>query len=116
MDAFLKPSADTDSTGVPVELKTERFYGMLQTKLRPGGLVVFNLNRHVERDEDIERIASSFARVVILDVAGAGNVVVLGCTNEGELEGEELAARLRELDARFAADFSFESLWAARRP
>ena len=46
MDAFLKPSEQTDSTGTPLSLKTERFYKDVQRHLRRPGVVVFNVNPH----------------------------------------------------------------------
>ena len=44
MDAFLKPSENTDLTGALLAMKTEDFYKNLQKKLTRKGLVVFNLN------------------------------------------------------------------------
>ena len=37
MDAFLRPSSDTDTTGVPTRLKTLAFLGRLKRALTPGG-------------------------------------------------------------------------------
>ncbi len=44
MDAFLRPSGDTDATGVPTALKTEAFLARLKQALAPGGVVAFNIN------------------------------------------------------------------------
>ena len=55
MDAFLKPSADTDGTGAPLALRTQQFYKQLQEKLKPGGVVAFNLNPHADLDADEAR-------------------------------------------------------------
>ena len=49
MDAFLKPSEQTDSTGKPLSLKTERFYKEMQKHLSQPGVVVFNVNPHPRR-------------------------------------------------------------------
>src|SRR5215471_9984443 len=37
LDAFLKPSADTDPNGVPLALKTAQFYKQIQERLTPDG-------------------------------------------------------------------------------
>ena len=46
MDAFLKPSEETDATGQPLRLKTVEFYKGLREQLTPEGIVVINLNIH----------------------------------------------------------------------
>jgi len=46
MVAFLRPSNDTDPTGVPTRLKTLAFLGRLKAALAPGGVVAFNVNDH----------------------------------------------------------------------
>ena len=49
IDAFLKPSEETDATGKPLSLKTERFYKDMQKHLSQPGVVVFNVNPHPPR-------------------------------------------------------------------
>jgi spermidine synthase len=63
MDAFLKPSEETDGTGAPLALRTQQFYKQMQEKLKPGGLVAFNLNPHEELADDIRAIAGSFPQI-----------------------------------------------------
>ena len=82
MDAFLKPSNDTDSTGVPLRLKTLAFYEELQAILKPDGVVVFNINQNNDINEDISNIAESFEQVWKLPIPRKGNIIVVACTTK----------------------------------
>ena len=82
MDAFLKPSSDTDSTGVPLRLKTLAFYDELQSILKPNGIVVFNINYHKDINTDLEHILESFEQVWKLAVPDRGNIIVVATTNK----------------------------------
>lgn len=115
LDAFLKPSEETDATGVPQTLKTEAFYATLQDRLTDDGVVVFNLNLHSETEADVETIAASFPHVVELPVARTNNLVVVGCTKGAWAAPEVLAERARQLDERFDVGFSFAAIWEGRR-
>ena len=75
LDAFLKPSADTDATGVPLSLRTRQFYEQLQAKLKPGGVAAFNINPHAQMAEDVRAIRSAFPQAYEFQLprrAGAG--------------------------------------------
>ncbi len=109
MDAFLKPSDDTDSTGVAMRLKTIEFYRNVQRRLKPDGLVVFNLNSHRGLSDDIETIRRAFANTYVFSVPGAGNTVVVSSTSREQLQPDSLASVAKDLDGRFAANFSFQS-------
>lgn len=109
MDAFLKPAADTDATGLPLRLKTEKFYRSVQEKLKPDGLVVFNLNRHKETETDVSTIQNAFRHVYAFRPP-SGNVVVMASTAEARLTSAELHARAKQADHRFKATFSFQDL------
>ena len=63
MDAFLKPSAATDDTGVDLRLKTTKFYKEVQEKLALDGVVVFNINDHPKIKQDLQTIRASFRSV-----------------------------------------------------
>jgi len=65
MDAFLKPSRQTDAAGVPLRMKTAAFYKDLAAKLAPQGLVVFNLNVNDSLPEDIATIRAAFGQCYI---------------------------------------------------
>jgi spermidine synthase len=110
MDAFLKPSGDTDQTGVPLRMKTAKFLKDLQKNISPGGLVVFNLNEHESLEQDIDTIRSSFARVYRFPAKHAGNYIVVGHTVKKPLTRDELVATAKTLDERKLATFSFREL------
>jgi spermidine synthase len=110
MDAFLKPSAGTDTTGVPQRLKTIAFYASIQTKLKPDGLVVFNLNRHADTAEDIRTIESAFPNTTTFRCPGSANLVVVGSLAAQPPGPELLQARADESDDRFQANFTFRQL------
>ncbi len=110
LDAFLKPSADTDRTGVPQRLKTIAFYESIQSKLNPEGLVVFNLNPHADTEEDIRTIDSAFLQAAVFRCPGSTNLVVVGSMAAEPAEPSVLGVRAYELDDRFKANFSFRQL------
>lgn len=110
MDAFLKPSRDTDSTGVPLQLQTVRFYQGIQSKLKPGGLVVFNLNPHADLDGDIKTIAEAFPQVYEFQILGSQGKVVVASTSPEREDVRGLYNRAQELDRRFRTSFSFQYL------
>lgn len=109
MDAFLKPSADTDDTGVPRRLKTVQFYKDARGKLRPEGLMVFNLNAHDALEEDIRTIRSALPQVYVFRLED-GNVVAVGSQTETREKPAVLLDRGKELDRRFKTHFSFRAM------
>lgn len=110
MDAFLKPSADTDATGVPQRLKTIEFFKSIQEKLSPGGLVVFNINSHKKLDEDLKTIRLAFTKATVIRCPGSGNSVVVAETSAEHPSEEMLASRAKSLDEKFAASFAFKDV------
>jgi spermidine synthase len=112
MDAFLKPSRDTDSTGVPLRLKTIRFYKDLQKKLKPGGLVAFNVNPHEGVGEDLANIREAFPQAYVFSMPEREGLVVVGSTSSGRMESADLLAAGAALDRRFGATFSFRDMAA----
>lgn len=113
MDAFLKPSADTDKTGVPLRLKTERFYKDLQEKLSPDGLVVFNLNPHAGVRDDVATIEDVFPQGYLYRMPDSQGLVMVASRAQARETATTLAARAVELDRRLGATFSFRDM--ARR-
>lgn len=113
MDAFLKPSEDTDATGIPQRLKTIAFYESIQRKLTPGGIVVFNLNKHQETERDIDTIDSAFRQTFVFRCPNSGNLVVAALTSEAD-DPSEIAGRAKELDRRFDTNFSLAEIWKDR--
>ena len=113
MDAFLKPSDETNSTGAPLRLHTAPFYDAVKERLEPGGVVVFNLNTHRRLNQDLRTIRTSFPQTYRFTVPNSGNVVVIGSPSEQRESYASLLETANELDERFATEFSFRIL--ARR-
>lgn len=109
MDAFLKPAPDTDAAGVPLAMKTERFYKSVQDKLQPDGLMVFNLNLHRDTEGDTNTIRSAFRQVYVFRPPGENRIVVASGAEQRETSAA-LHARAKEADQRFKAGFSFQEL------
>jgi spermidine synthase len=113
MDAFLKPSPQTDSTGVPLLMKTSQFYGQILTALKPDGLVVFNLNPHARTREDVATIQGSFPHTYSFRIPGGSGHVAVASTASDTQTKSTILRQSRELDRRFKTPFSFEKM--ARR-
>jgi spermidine synthase len=109
MDAFLKPSAETDATGLPRRLKTERFYRDLKGKLSPGGVVAVNLNLHADVADDLRTLRAAFAQTYVFRVS-RNNVIVVASPAEERVPLSTLRTRAGELDRRFRANFSFTAM------
>ena len=106
MDAFLRPSSDTDATGVPSGLKTQAFLGRLKQALAPGGVVAFNVNEHDRMADDIAAVAAAFGNVAVYRCPPSDNKVVIAVEG-GMAADEEVRARVAALDARFGGALSF---------
>jgi len=102
MDAFLKPSENTDATGIPLRLKTEAFLRDLQTQVHPEGLIVFNVNDL----EDLDLLRDVFAETYVFRL-GAPGAVAIGTSVGRRATREQLEQAARSLDERFEANFSF---------
>lgn len=113
MDAFLKPSEETDSTGKPLNLNTVQFYRDLQSHLTKEGVVVFNLNHHRGIREDLATMNEAFANVYPFILPENSGLVVVASTAEAPQATAATLKQARELDRRPNATFSFEQL--ARR-
>jgi spermidine synthase len=110
MDAFLKPSDETDSTGVPLKLKQVQFYKSLTRTLKPDGLVVFNLNPHSGTREDVQTIASAFPQTYVWRLPESTGVVVVASLVPRRDSATIISRRARDADARFRAEFSFAKM------
>jgi len=110
MDAFLKPSAETDDTGVPLNLRTQTFYQELQALLTPEGSVVFNINPHAQMQADIATIRASFPQTYVFSLPNSEGVVVVGSLKKERMTAAGLITSGKTMDARFKAGFSFETL------
>ncbi|NJK92328.1 MAG: fused MFS/spermidine synthase [Blastochloris sp.] len=78
---------------VPVHLKTREFYGEIQAKLSPRGVVASNLIRGNELfAADVATLRASFKQVLFFKVEETGNVVAIAANHE-EPRLEELLAK-----------------------
>ena len=107
LDAFVKPSSDTDGAGVPRRLKTKAFFQLLHEKLQPDGLAAFNLNVNDEMQEDIRAMDEVFSYVTLLRVPRRKSFVAIAAKSGPRPDDSVLQQRAEELDARFQATFSF---------
>lgn len=114
MDAFLRPSSDTDDTGVPSRLKTVAFLGRVKQALAPGGVVAFNINQHDGMADDIAAVAEAFGGVAVYRCTPAENEVVIA-TGDGLPADDALRARIGALDERFHGALSFSDVLGLRR-
>jgi len=106
MDAFLRPSSDTDATGVPAGLKTLAFLGRLKRALAPGGVVAFNVNEHASMADDIAAVAAAFGHAVVYRCPPSDNKVVIAAAGSRPTD-DDMRARIGALDARFGGALSF---------
>lgn len=113
MDAFLKPSEETDETGVPLNLRTIDFYKQMQGLLTENGSVVFNINPHDRMESDIATIKEAFPQTYVFNLPNKGGVVVVGSMQKTRVENPELINAGKAVDTRFKAGFSFQDI--ARR-
>jgi len=109
MDAFLKPAEDTDATGQPLRLKTVAFYKGLREQLTPDGIVVINLNIHQRTNDDLATIRSVYPEAYTFR-ASTPNMIVVCTWNKTRLPAAALHEKATELDRRFKATFSFQSV------
>jgi spermidine synthase len=113
MDAFLRPSSDTDATGVPTGLKTQAFLGRLKRALAPGGVVAFNVNEHASIADDIAAVGAAFGQVAVYRCPPADNKVIIA-TEGGMAADDDVRARIAALDARFGGALSFAEVLGNR--
>ena len=98
-DAFLKPSGKTDDTGVPLRLKTVKFYKEIQKKLTADGVVVFNLNPHPHLDRDVKNIRAAFPQTYVYRLPYREGLVVVGSMNPKQAAAASLlTSGVQELD------------------
>lgn len=114
MDAFLRPSSDTDTTGVPTRLKTLAFLGRVKQALTPDGVVAFNVNEHGSMADDIAAVATTFGKVAVFNSPSADNTVVIALGGEMATD-EQLRERITALDARFDGTLAFGDILRNRK-
>ena len=109
MDAFLRPSGDTDATGVPAGLKTKAFLSRLKGALTPGGVVAFNINEHDTIADDIAAVTAVFGNVAVYRSPPSDNKVVIAAHGVMPTD-DQMRERIGALDGRFDGALSFRDL------
>ncbi len=110
MDAFLKPSSETDSTGVANKFKAPTFLQKLKTRLKKNGIVVFNINNHEKMQEDIRTIQAEFPQVYFFQKNRAGNLIIVGSTDTNRVSIDKLLSIGADLDKNHKVNFSFKDI------
>lgn len=108
MNAHLHPGKGTDSAGMPLHFQEVAFLKSLHERLRPGGIVMFNMIGSRDTPAYIGNVRAAFPFVELLRPAGSGNVIVVAAAARPD-EGA-LYERARALDRRGGFGFSFERL------
>ncbi len=110
MDAHLHPDEKTDRSGLPLHLRTLAFLRSLQERLRPGGVVLFNMIRGPDTATFIDSIRAAFPVVDVFRPTGSGNIVVIGALAGSQFSDDVLRERAGSLDRRGGFGFSFVRL------
>ncbi len=110
MDAFLKPSSETDSTGIAKKFKEKEFYKNLKSKLKENGLVVFNINSNETLNEDIEKIREEFNHTYKFQKNQSGNLIVIASMNKEKISKEAILKKAKLFDEQKKANFSYVDL------
>ena len=110
MDAFLKPSADTDKSGVPLRLKTIQFYKDIQKKLTTDGLVAFNVHPHEKHQEDLKNIRDAFPQTYLFRLPARNGFVAVGSMTQLRSGIGVLRLEAEELNRRFQASYSYREM------
>ncbi len=91
---------------IPFQMSTVEFFTLVREHLRPGGVMVVNMNMHTEEEGNINQylsdtIASVFPCVATADVAGTTNRELFACMENGLLDSlGQRAAALPDGDLR----------------
>ncbi|MGQ0653531.1 MAG: spermidine synthase [Betaproteobacteria bacterium] len=114
LDAYLHPGPLTDATGYPLTLKSSAFYRTLHERLRPEGVVLFNLIDGRDGEAYLASIRSAFAAVQVFRVPGGGNQIVVAKPAGAVPDDATLRANAARLDAGRDQGFTFREILARR--
>lgn len=112
MDAFLKPSGTTDSTGTPIRLKTMSFYEQIIRCLTDQGVVAFNINHSGTLKNDIQNIQDAFPQTWVVPVPQRGNVVVFASTQKEEIVLPLVKKRVQRIEQGRTSSLSYEHVYS----
>lgn len=107
MDAFLKPSRDTDETGVSYKFKEKAFYNLLLSNLNMNGIVVFNINHHSKYKSDLESISGIFPSIYVINRKNSGNYIVVASTSKYKIPIADLKIMAEWIDRDRKPNYSF---------
>jgi spermidine synthase len=110
LDAFLRPSEETDRAGSPLRLKQAPFYSALRQRLSPTGVAVFNLNPQPERQGDLDELRHAFAQVYVFEVDQDLNWIAVATQDPSRLAEAELRQLAAELEPRFGDGLAFTGM------
>ena len=116
MDAFLRPSDETDDSGNPLRLKEASFYEALRARLSPGGVAVFNLNPHPVRTTDVAELRRAFPQLYVFHCDGDLNWVAVATQDATRRSVAELEAIGPSLGPRFDGDLTFGDMVELLQP
>lgn len=114
VDAFLPRSAETDSMGIPLRLKDRAFYENLREHTECDGVVVFNMNRSLHIEDDVDCVNEVFPAAYRFSIPGTHNEVMVASLVARGID--ELVSRARCLNDRAIPDMDFVSLLANLKP
>lgn len=112
MDAFLKPSEETDSTGTPVRLKTMSFYEQISRCLTDQGVVAFNINRSFSLKSDIKNIQDAFPQTWVVPVPQRANVVVFASVAHERIALPFVQTRAQFMERERTSSLSYEHVFS----
>ncbi|MAD61671.1 MAG: hypothetical protein CMH49_09225 [Myxococcales bacterium] len=108
MDAFLQPTAETDSTGSPLNLKTVEFLkNISKTKLSSHGVLAININHHKGLNRDFESVRAAFPVSSIWQVPETGNYVALGFKSAIQQSAQEILNAADDYTKQQASPFNY---------
>lgn len=113
MNAHLHPGKSTDAAGMPLHFQEAGFLKSLHERLRPGGVVMFNMIGSRDTPNYIANIRAAFPFVQVLRPLGSGNLIAVGAGSRPT--DAELRERAQALDRRGDFGFSFDRLLDERR-
>ena len=102
LDAFLKPSIQTDQEGAPLRMQTLDFLRQLRGRLTEQGVLVININVTDDTPEDLDTLREAFPHVHLFD---RGNLIVVATRSDEDVTRVTMRRNARRLDAR--ADYGF---------
>ena len=92
-----------------MRLKTVEFYKGLREHLTPEGIVVINLNIHPRTNDDLADIRSVYPQTYTFKAA-TPNMIVACTWDKARVTAAALHEKAKELDRRFKATFTFQSV------